>query len=152
MFAFIILLCLLTTGIQASSSSSESEENSQYVKILNTVDFEQQVLVPNSGISFVMFYATFCPTCRMFKPYWENVGKLLKDELQRVVKFNCEKDYDTCYDFCIKQFPTFVVFNNGKMISSFEDDFDDEVLVDWITSKDYLLEEYKKSPRSRGKC
>jgi hypothetical protein len=52
-----------------------------------------------------------------------------------------------CYYLSVAEFPTFGVFENGKYLARFTDDYDEETLVDFIESKKYLMKYYRRNIR-----
>lgn len=88
------------------------------------------------------FLKISCPACDEFKPYWQRVGKSLQNVIQRTVSLNCYRNSRICYRR-IEAFPQFSVFKDGKHIASYDDSFDDDILIDFIKTGEYLEDEFK---------
>ncbi|MCM1260624.1 MAG: thioredoxin family protein [Staphylococcus sp.] len=83
------------------------------MKILTNENYKEEVLDYKGKVA-VDFYATWCGPCKMIKPQFESMEEEYKD-----FKF-CEADVDVCSNFAeemkISNVPTFIVFENGKVI------------------------------------
>lgn len=67
----------------------------------------------------VDFYATWCGPCRMLVPILDQVGTLMKGQLQ-VVKIDTERYPELASTYEIHALPTLVLFKGGEAIDRIE--------------------------------
>ena len=83
--------------------------------ILHAVDadFDQMVL-EQSGITVVDFWAGWCAPCRMMEPILEEIAIEYEDRGVRIVKVETDAAPDTTSRFEIRSIPTLVFFRDGE--------------------------------------
>ncbi|NJK40637.1 MAG: thioredoxin [Acaryochloridaceae cyanobacterium SU_2_1] len=67
----------------------------------------------------VDFYATWCGPCRMLVPILDQVGALMRGQLQ-VVKIDTERYPELASTYEIHALPTLVLFKEGEVLDRIE--------------------------------
>ena len=83
---------------------------------LNTIDntnFESLV-INNSGITLLDFWAPWCGPCRMLTPIIEELAENFKDKVT-VGKVNVDDNRELALKYNISAIPTILIFKNGKL-------------------------------------
>lgn len=73
--------------------------------------------VVKTGVVFVDFFATWCPPCRMMHPVVEEIEKRYKGKAE-FIKVDVDKNSKLAIRYSIMSVPTFMVFKDGKPIST----------------------------------
>lgn len=81
---------------------------------LTDKNFKQEVLDSELPV-LVDFWGSWCPPCKMVEPVVEQLAKQL-DGIIKVGKLNIDQNPATCSTFGISAAPTFVLFNQGKLL------------------------------------
>ncbi len=97
-----------------------------------TKDSFQKEVIKHKGVVFVDFYADWCGPCRMTAPIIEELSKELKKV--KFVKVNVDQNQELASSYSIFSIPSFLIFNNGQIVSQFTG----------AMSKERLLEEINK--------
>ena len=83
---------------------------------LNTIDntnFESLV-INNSGITLLDFWAPWCGPCRMLTPIIEELAENFKDKVT-IGKVNVDDNRELALKYNISAIPTILIFKNGKL-------------------------------------
>ena len=83
---------------------------------LNTIDntnFESLV-INNSGITLLDFWAPWCGPCRMLTPIIEELAENFKDKVT-IGKVNVVDNRELALKYNISAIPTILIFKNGKL-------------------------------------
>lgn len=83
---------------------------------LNTIDntnFENLV-INNSGITLLDFWAPWCGPCRMLTPIIEELAENFKDKVT-VGKVNVDDNRELALKYNISAIPTILIFKNGRL-------------------------------------
>lgn len=98
--------------------------HSRFVKELKPSDFDDiEVANLKEGSMSdkcvaILFYAPWCPYCKMLKNVWDELGK--KASFFKVCAFNCEKHREHCekiktqYKPMINGYPTMFIYKDGR--------------------------------------
>lgn len=78
--------------------------------------FKQEVL-DHKGAVMVDFYADWCGPCKMTAPIIDELSNEMKNI--KFVKVNVDENPDLASTYSVFSIPTFVVFDNGKMVTQF---------------------------------
>ncbi len=96
---------------------------------LNNNNFSENVL-ENKNFVLVDFYANWCGPCRMMTSILEELSSELKKvELKKV---NIDTNQDLASNYRVLSIPCFIIFKNGKAISSRTGACSKDDLKDWI--------------------
>ncbi len=85
--------------------------------VLTQNDFNQAVLDSN-GITFVEFYASWCPHCQAFAPEYKEIASELSNEAN-FYQVEIDQSRGLANEFGIESIPTIVVFDNGQEVTRF---------------------------------
>ncbi|NLC87959.1 MAG: thioredoxin [Clostridiaceae bacterium] len=83
---------------------------------ITSENFETEILKFN-GTVLVDFWADWCMPCKMMMPIITEVEEELKDKI-KVCKVNIDEQGELATRFEIMSIPTFLIFKNGKVVSS----------------------------------
>ena len=106
-------------------------EDSEYVKILTTQNFDNQI---KKGLTIVDFWAAWCMPCKVMAPILNSVANELKDSAS-VGKLNIEDHQAVAARYQVRSIPTLIMFKNGKEINRFVG----------IKTKDFLINQINKN-------
>lgn len=106
-------------------------EDSEFVKVLTTQNFENQI---KKGLTLVDFWAAWCMPCRAMAPILNSIANELKDSAS-VGKLNIEDHQAIASKYQVRSIPTLILFKNGKEINRFVG----------IKTKDFLINQINKS-------
>lgn len=106
-------------------------EDSEYVKILTTQNFDNQI---KKGVTIVDFWAAWCMPCKVMAPILNSVANELKDSAS-VGKLNIEDHQAIAAKYQVRSIPTLIMFKNGKEINRFVG----------IKTKDFLINQINKN-------
>jgi len=112
--------------MQALTEDETASEDKSYfttsknVTELSSADFEQVATwrLKSKKCTVVLFYADWCPHCKVLKPVWEDLGK--KAAFFEVAAFNCarhiahEKKIKTDMPGVIEGYPSIVFYVKGE--------------------------------------
>ncbi|HAA26842.1 MAG TPA: thioredoxin [Cyanobacteria bacterium UBA8553] len=75
-----------------------------------------QELISSSSVPvIVVFYATWCGTCKLMAPILEQVKNQMGSRL-KVVKINADKYPQLASEHQIQALPTLLLFQNGELV------------------------------------
>lgn len=74
---------------------------------------DYEVLIKEHKVIFVVFYATWCPPCRMLRPILEEYMENNPDHMFLQINTDVFKDIHKMYD--IHNVPTILCFKDGKI-------------------------------------
>ena len=82
-----------------------------------TKDSFQKEVLEHKGVVFIDFYAVWCGPCKLTSPIIEE----LSNEMQNIkfVQVNVDKNPDLAQSYSIFSIPTFLIVDNGKIVSQF---------------------------------
>lgn len=83
------------------------------IEILNESNFDSKVLNA-SGKVFVEFFATWCPHCQRMMPLVEKLAEIEKGKVP-VYQVDIDKSPNLANEYAPNGFPTFIVFENGRI-------------------------------------
>ena len=83
---------------------------------ITSENFEQEVLNSNIPV-LVDFFATWCGPCKMMSPIVEEIEKETEGKA-KVYKIDVDEERDLAIEYGIMSIPTFVVFKDGKVLST----------------------------------
>ncbi|MCH5338669.1 MAG: thioredoxin [Acetatifactor sp.] len=81
-----------------------------------TENFEEEVLKSDIPV-LVDFYADWCGPCKMMAPLVEKIAEEFEGKL-KVGKLNTDENMQIAQQYRIVSIPTFMIFREGKMESS----------------------------------
>ncbi len=84
--------------------------------ILTDANFKTEVLQADLPV-LVDFYADWCVPCKMMVPIVKEMAEKYGGKV-KVGKMNIEENPDTTTEYGIMSIPTFILFQNGKKVSS----------------------------------
>lgn len=84
--------------------------------ILTDANFETEVLEADLPV-LVDFYADWCVPCKMMAPIVKEMAEKYGGKV-KVGKMNVEENPDVAAKYGIMSIPTFILFQNGKKVSS----------------------------------
>lgn len=83
---------------------------------ITSENFEKEVL--NSELPVLVdFWASWCGPCKMMTPIVEEIAKELEGKA-KVCKINVDEEQNLAIKYGIMSIPTFLVFKEGKVIST----------------------------------
>ena len=80
----------------------------------NEANFNELI---GSGEVLVDFFATWCGPCKMMSPIVEEIEKETEGKA-KVYKIDVDEERDLAIEYGIMSIPTFVVFKDGKVLST----------------------------------
>ena len=83
---------------------------------INKNNFEKEVLESDKKV-IIDFWATWCNPCKMMHPVLEELDKEIGASI-KIGKINIDNDPELAAKFGVMSIPTFIVFENGKIINS----------------------------------
>lgn len=86
------------------------------VQQLSQNEFKKEVL-EHKGMVFVDFYADWCGPCKMTSPVIDELSNEKKEI--KFVKVNVDENQQLAGEYSVFSIPTFLIFKNGKVVSSF---------------------------------
>ncbi len=98
-------------------------------------NFEEEVLKSEVPV-LVDFFATWCGPCKMMSPVVEEIAKEMEGKA-KVYKVDTDEEQELAVKYGIMSIPTFIVFKNGKIVSTAVGMRDKEELIS-------LLNKYSK--------
>jgi thioredoxin-like negative regulator of GroEL len=85
-----------------------------------TTEKELKELLKTKGKVLALFYASWCPDCTRFMPYFE---KETKDK-KNILKVKIDEEENSIWEsFEIERIPTVCLFENGKELERVVEDF-----------------------------
>lgn len=79
-------------------------------------NFEEEVLKSEVPV-LVDFFATWCGPCKMMSPVVEEIAKEMEGKA-KVYKVDTDEEQELAVKYGIMSIPTFIVFKNGKIVST----------------------------------
>lgn len=83
---------------------------------ITTGNFEEEVLKSEVPV-LVDFFATWCGPCKMMSPVVEEIEKEMEGKA-KVYKVDTDEEQELAVKYGIMSIPTFIVFKNGKIVST----------------------------------
>ena len=134
-FLFILFITLY------SSSLSFFENNTQVI-LLNSTNFEKEVL-DSKELWLIIFYAPWCGHCKAFSPEFEKAAKALKG-IFKLGAVNADSEKDLSKEYEIESYPTVKFFGLHKDSPiEYEGERTAEDVID------YMFEKAKKIANAR---
>lgn len=84
------------------------------LEIINESNFDEKVLNAKGEV-FVEFFATWCPHCQRMKPIVNELAAQAKGTLA-VYQVDVDKSPDLANRYAPNGFPTFAVFQDGRIV------------------------------------
>lgn len=75
------------------------------------------MIVSSKTPVLVDFSAEWCGPCKMMKPVLEQLKQKMSDRI-RIIKIDVDKNRELAIEYKIKNVPTLVLFQNGKILWS----------------------------------
>lgn len=97
------------------------------------LDFKSIVLDSETPV-LVNFWAPWCNPCNILSPIINDISKKYDGKL-RIVKLNVDENYDTSYEYRIRNVPTLILFRKGKKIAKRVGIASKSDLINWIAEK-----------------
>jgi thioredoxin 1 len=82
----------------------------------------------------VDFWAPWCNPCKVLSNIIDDISKKYDGKL-RIVKLNVDDNYDTTYEYRIRNVPTLILFRKGKKIAKRVGIASKSDLINWIAEK-----------------
>lgn len=82
----------------------------------------------------VYFWAPWCIPCKTLSPIIDDISLKYNGKL-RIVKLNVDDNYDTTYEYKIRNVPTLILFRKGKKIAKRVGIAGKYDLINWIAEK-----------------
>jgi len=109
-----------------SSTDLSYFSKSKFVKELTPKDFEGVATwrLKDKKCSIVLFYADWCPHCKIIKDEWEKLGEVAA--FFEVYSFNCAKYMSHLGKIredmpeLIKSFPTIIFYSGGQPVEAYK--------------------------------
>lgn len=79
-------------------------------------NFKKEV-IDAKGLVLVDFYAEWCGPCKMTGPIIDELADDMKNI--KFVKVDVDKNSDLAAQYSVFSIPTFLIFNDGKVVSQF---------------------------------
>lgn len=89
---------------------------------------ELKTLINSNGRIAVDFYATWCGPCKRISPEFERLSNDATYQNWTFVKVDVDEAEEITNEFQITQMPTFIFFNEGKMVDRYSDSGLDQLL------------------------
>lgn len=80
--------------------------------VLTKDDFQQKVL-DSQGLTFVEFFASWCPHCQAYAPEYAQISQELANEAN-FYQVEIDQSKGLANEYNIEAIPTIVVFYNGQ--------------------------------------
>lgn len=92
-------------------------------------------IVLNSDLPVLVdFWAPWCIPCKILSNIIDEISKKYDGKL-RIVKLNVDDNYDTIYEYRIRNVPTLILFRKGKKIAKRVGIASKSDLINWIAEK-----------------
>ena len=83
--------------------------------------------------AFVMWYSPTCPHCRRFGPHYATCAEAHAGP--RYVRVDVDDNEALADEHSVSKLPTFQLFRNGVLASTFEGRPDEAALLSWVRSE-----------------
>lgn len=86
------------------------------IKVINTNNFESEVLKSNVPVVVVDFGATWCGPCKMLEPVLDELSNKMK---AKFVKIDVDTNPALSSKYNISSVPTVLIFKNSELVDKF---------------------------------
>ncbi|XP_078701187.1 thioredoxin domain-containing protein 5-like [Branchiostoma floridae x Branchiostoma belcheri] len=110
------------SGLEPGNPAGEKPKVETKVVTLTKDNFHSEI---RKGMTFVQFYAPWCDHCRTLLPAWDALSfKFPNRPHIKIAKMDCtaQGNSKTCQDQKITDYPTLILFKNGRNIGEFGGD------------------------------
>ena len=90
-------------------------------------------VVASEKPAFVMWYSPTCPHCRRFGPHYATCAEAHAGP--RYVRIDADDNEALADEHSVSKLPTFQLFRNGVLASTFEGRPDEAALLSWVRSE-----------------
>ena len=90
-------------------------------------------VVASEKPAFVMWYSPTCPHCRRFGPHYATCAEAHAGP--RYVRIDVDDNEALADEHSVSKLPTFQLFRNGELASTFQGRPDEAALLSWVRSE-----------------
>ena len=90
-------------------------------------------VVNSAKPAFVMWYSPTCPHCRRFGPHYATCAEAHAGP--RYVRIDVDDNEALADEHSVSKLPTFQLFRNGELASTFQGRPDEAALLSWVRSE-----------------
>ena len=126
------LLVLLLRTTQCHAFFEASRESAGGVIEVDAESWDATV-VNSAKPAFVMWYSPTCPHCRRFGPNYAACAEAHAGP--RYVRIDADDNEALADEHSVSKLPTFQLFRNGELVSTFQGRPDESKLLAWARSE-----------------
>ena len=125
-----LLLCLL---LRSTYAFFEASRTSAGGVIEVDADSWEATVVTSEKPAFVMWYSPTCPHCRRFGPNYAACAEAHAGP--RYVRIDADDNEALADEHSVSKLPTFQLYKNGELVSTFQGRPDESKLLAWARSE-----------------